>query len=475
MCVTEVRLRYIMAIISQQGQIRMQLFQQRLKATRHSFDRWFSITQLGSSLQQELTAGVTTFLTMVYSIVVVPDMLSSAGFDRGAIFVATCLISAGGSLLMGLWAKLPIAIGCAISLSALTAFNLVLDRGMSIPVVLGAVFVMGLLFTLMTQTGIRQWLLNHLPLGIAQGTGIGIGLFLLLVAASRIGLVVSDPGAGLPLSLGQLTTFPVVMTFGGLATIFGLAQRRVNGNLLLVMVGISLLGLLFDPDVIFQGWVAWPALSDTAQGGLLGTLDILGALSPQVLPSVFALLLTAIFDATVTLRVVAGQANLIDSDGQIINGDKAFITDSVSSMLAGILGAPPAAVYIESATGIMAGGRTGLTAVVVGLLFLLMLFLSPLSYLVPSYATAPPLMYIGLLMLSQVTQLNFKDSVDTLSGLVCAVFIMLSCNVVTGITLGFGCLVVGRLIAGEWDKLNGGTLLIALLLWLFYAGGWAIG
>jgi AGZA family xanthine/uracil permease-like MFS transporter len=444
-----------------------------LKAAQHSLDRWFSISQLGSSLQQELTAGMTTFLTMVYSIIVVPDMLSSAGFDRGGIFIATCLISAFGSLLMGLWAKLPIAIGCAISLSALTAFSLVLDRGMSIPVVLGAVFVMGLLFTLMTQTGIRQWLLSHLPTGIAQGTGIGIGLFLLLIAASRIGLVVSDPGAGLPLTLGELTTFPVIMTFGGLATIFGLAQRRVNCSLLLVMIVISLLGLLFDPDVTFQGWLACPTWSDAAQGKLFN-LDIVGALSPQVLPSVFALLLTAIFDATGTLRVVADQAKLLDSDGQIINGDKAFLADSVSSMLAGIVGAPPAAVYIESATGVMTGGRTGLTAVVVGLLFLLMLFLSPLSYLVPSYATAPALMYVGLLMLGQVTHLNFKDSVDALSGLVCATFIMLSCNVVTGITLGFGCLVVGRLIAGEQDKLNGGTILIALLLWLFYAVGWSI-
>jgi adenine/guanine/hypoxanthine permease len=452
----------------------MQPLQQHLKATQQSLDRWFSIRQLGSSLQQELTAGVTTFLTMVYSIVVVPDMLSSAGFDRGAIFMATCLISAFGSLLMGLWAKLPIAVGCAISLSAFTAFSLVLERGMSIPVVLGAVFIMGLLFTLMTQTGIRQWLLHHLPMGIAQGTGIGIGLFLLLIATSRIGLVVSDPGAGLPLSLGELTTFPVMMTLGGLATIFGLAQRRVNCSLLLVMVGISLLGLLFDPDVTFQGWVAWPSWSDTEQGGLFGTLDILGALSPKVLPSVFALLLTAIFDATGTLRAVMGQANLLDSDGQFNNGDKAFIADSTSSLLAGIVGGPPAAVYIESATGVMAGGRTGLTAVVVGLLFLLMLFLSPLSYLVPSYATAPPLMYVGLLMLSQVTQLNFQDNVDTLSGLVCAVFIMLSCNVVTGITLGFGCLVVGRFIAGEQDKLNVGTILIAVLLGLFYAVGWAI-
>lgn len=452
----------------------MQPLARRLTTLREQLDRHFSITQAGSSLSREIMAGFTTFLAMVYSIIIIPDMFSSVGFDRQAVFIASCLVAALGSLAMGLWAKLPIVIGGAISLSAFTAFNLVLDRDMSIPVVLGAIFWMGMLFALITQTGIRQWLFNHLPKGIAQGTGMGIGLFLLFIAASRVGLIVADPGAGLPLKLGQLAAFPALMTLGGLAAIFGLTQRRINGSMLIVMVTLSLLGLLWDPEVTFRGWVAWPTLSGCEQNSLFGKLDIWGALSPTVLPSVLALILTAVFDVTGTLQAVAKEADLLDGDSQVVNASRAFMIDSVSSLLAGIVGAPPAAVYIESAAGVAAGGRTGLTATVVGFLFLLMPFLSPLSYLVPNYATAPSLMYVGLLMLGNVTQLDVNDKIEMLSGLVCAVFIMLSCNVVTGITLGFGCLVVGRLVAGESEKLNSGTLLIAGLLWLFYLGGWAI-
>ena len=184
--------------------------------------------------------------------------------------------------------------------------------------------------------------------------------------------------------------------------------------------------------------------------------------------------MTAVFDATGTIRAVAGQANLLDEKGQIISGGKALTADSVSSIFASLVGASPAAVYIESAAGTAAGGKTGLTATVVGVLFLLMLFLSPLSYLVPAYATAPALMYVGLLMLSNVNKLDFTDFVDAMAGLLCAVFIVLTCNIVTGIMLGFSALVIGRIFSGEWRKLNVGTVIIAVALVVFYAGGWAI-
>ncbi len=197
-------------------------------------------------------------------------------------------------------------------------------------------------------------------------------------------------------------------------------------------------------------------------------------MNPAILPSVLALVMTAVFDATGTIRAVAGQANLLDEDGQIINGGRALTADSMSSMFSALVGASPAAVYIESAAGTAAGGKTGMTAAVVGVLFLLILFLSPLSYLVPGYATAPALMYVGLLMLSNVAKLDFDDFVDAMSGLVCAVFIVLTCNIVTGIMLGFSTLVIGRVFSNEWRKLNIGTVIIAVALVAFYAGGWAI-
>ncbi|MCY9804685.1 NCS2 family permease [Vibrio scophthalmi] len=435
-------------------------------------DSYFSISQRGSNVRQEMLAGLTTFLAMVYSVIVVPSMLGAAGFDQGAVFVATCLVAAFGSLLMGLWANLPMAIGCAISLTAFMAFSLVLGQGVSIPVALGAVFLMGVVFTAITVTGLRQWILTHLPVGIAHGTGIGIGLFLLLIAANGVGLVEKNLAEGLPVKFGDFTSLPVMMSVLGLAAIFGLEKRRVPGGILLVIVVISIFGLIFDPNVTYHGLFAMPSFG--GEGSLFGSMDVMGAFSPLVLPSVLALVMTAIFDATGTIRAVAGQANLLDKDGNIIDGGKALTSDSVSSIVSGAVGGAPAAVYIESAAGTAAGGKTGLTAVVVGTLFLALLFISPISYLVPSYATAPALMYVGLLMLSNVSKLDFGDSIDALSGLVCAVFIVLTANIVTGIMLGFLCLVVGRVISGEWKKLSFGIVVLTAVLVAFYAGGWAI-
>ncbi|SUW64486.1 Putative permease yjcD [Buttiauxella agrestis] len=439
-----------------------------------ALDRYFSISNRGSSVRQEVLAGITTFLAMVYSVIVVPGMLGKAGFPPGAVFVATCLIAGFGSLLMGLWANLPMAIGCAISLTAFTAFSLVLGQHISIPVALGAVFLMGVLFTAISVTGVRTWILRNLPMGIAHGTGIGIGLFLLLIAANGVGLVIKNPIEGLPVALGGFTTFPVIMTLLGLAVILGLEKLRIPGGILLVIIAISIIGLIFDPNVQYHGLVALPSLSGEDGKSLIFSLDIMGALQPMVLPSVLALVMTAVFDATGTIRAVAGQANLLDEDNQIINGGKALTADSVSSILSGLVGASPAAVYIESAAGTAAGGKTGLTAVVVGALFLVVLFLSPLAFLIPGYATAPALMYVGLLMLSNVAKLDFDDFVDAMAGLVCAVFIVLTCNIVTGIMLGFVTLVVGRIFSNEWRRLNIGTVSIALVLVIFYAGGWAI-
>ncbi|QDW52229.1 NCS2 family permease [Burkholderia sp. KBS0801] len=439
-----------------------------------AIDRYFDISSRGSTQRREIVAGVTTFLAMVYSVFVVPGMFGKAGFDTSAVFVAVCLTTAFGSLLMGLWAKLPIAIGCAISLTAFTAFGLVLGKGLPPTVALGAVFLMGLVFTGISVTGVRSWILRNLPAGVAHGTGIGIGLFLLLIASNDVGLVIKNPGAGLPVSLGQITAFPVIMSVVGLAAIFGLEKRRVPGGILLVVVAISLIGLVFDPAVKYRGIFALPSLSAPGHASLIGAMDIKGALSMAVLPSVLALVMTAVFDATGTIRAVAGQAGQLDENGRIINGGRALTADSISSIFSGFLGGAPAAAYIESSVGVAAGAKTGLAAAVVGLLFLVVMFFSPLAGLVPSYATAPALMYVGLLMLGSVSKLHMDDMVDAMSGLVCAVFIVLTANIVTGIMLGFSTLVIGRIASGEFRKLNVGTVLIAAVLVTFYLGGWAI-
>lgn len=428
-------------------------------------DSFFSISARGSSLRTEIIAGLTTFLAMVYSVIVVPKMLGTAGFEPGAVYIATCLIAAFGSLLMGLWANLPMAIGCAISLTAFIAFSLVLGQGMSITVTLGAIFLMGLVFTFVSVSGLRQWILDNLPKGIAHGTGIGIGLFLFLIAGNSVDLIVKSD-TGLPLTLGQVNRLPVIATIIGLAAIIALEARRTPGGILLVIIALSIFGLVFDAEVVYQGIFSLPDF--LGAGSLIGGIDIIGALHPTVIPIVLALVMTAIFDATATIRAVAGQAGLLDQDDRIINGGRALMSDSLGSMLAGLVGGAPAAVYIESAAGTAAGGKTGLTACIVGLLFLLIIFLAPLSYLVPAYATAPALMYVGLLMLGNVRKLSFDDTVDAMAGLVCAVFIVLSANIVTGIMFGFSTYVIGRTISGEWRKLNVGVTSIAAGLVIFY-------
>lgn len=434
-------------------------------------EKHFLLSARGSNLRQEMIAGLTTFLAMVYSVIVVPDMLSAAGFPQESVFIATCLVAGLGSILIGFWANTPMAIGCAISLTAFTAFSLVIGQKVSIPVALGAVFLMGVVFSLISVTGIRSWILRNLPSSIAHGAGIGIGLFLLLIAANNVGLVVGN-NAGLPVKMGDFTSFPVMMSLIGLAFIVGLERLKVKGGILLVIVAITIIGLIADSNVNFSGKIfQTPTFGEHS---LLFSLDIMGALQPAILPIVFALVMTAIFDATGTIRAVAGQANLLDKEGQIINGGKALTSDSVSSMVSGVLGTAPAAVYIESAAGTAAGGKTGITAIIVGILFLFMLFLQPLAFLVPSYATAPALMYVGLLMLSNVSKLNFDDFVGAMSGLICAVFIVLTANIVTGIMLGFASLVIGRIVSKDMKKLNLGTVIIALILVIFYAGGWAI-
>ena len=440
-------------------------------------DGFFKISERKSTTQIEVIAGLTTFLAMVYSVVLVPSLLGAAGFPKEGVFVATCLVAGLGSLLMGLWANLPMAIGCAFSLTAFTAFSRVLGQQVPVPTALGAIFLMGVFFTVISATGIRTWIINNLPSGIAHGTGIGIGLFLFYIAAWEVGMVVFNSAPGnLPSQFGgkAAITFPMIMAMIGLAATIGLEYKKVPGGILLVIVASTIVGLIVDPNLKFAGVFAMPTLAGADGKTLIGSMDIMGAFKPAVLPAVLALVMTAVFDATGCIRAVAGQAGLIDDKGQIINGAKALTSDSVSSILAGVVGAAPAAVYIESAAGTAAGGKTGLTATVVGLLMLAMLFLGPLALIVPPYATAPALMYVGLLMLSGVSKLDFSDFVDAMCGLITAVFIVLTANIVTGIMLGFATLVIGRVVSGDFKRLNVGTVLIAIALVAFYVGGWSI-
>ncbi|MFC6275981.1 NCS2 family permease [Psittacicella hinzii] len=435
-------------------------------------DKYFELTKLGTNVRQEVIAGLTTFLAMVYSAVAVPGMLSAAGFPAESVFIATCLMTGLATLLMGFWAKLPMAIGGDIALTAFVAFSIVINQKIPVPTALGMILVMGIAFAVISITGIRSWILRNLPQSIAQGAGIGIGMFLILIACSNVGLILANTSSSLPVKLGDFVSLPCLATVFGLFFIIAFEQLRVKGGILIVIVALTILGLIFDPKVQYNGFFALPSFGESS---LLFKFDLSNVFTATVLPIVLALVLSTVFDATSTIRAVAGQAGLVDDKGQIKNGSRALTADSISSIFAGLTGTAPGAVYIESAAGTAAGGRSGLTAVVAGLLFLCILFFQPLASLVPFYATAPALIYVGLLMLSHIKELNFKDdNIGALSALVTATFIAFTANIVTGLMMGFTCLVVGRIVSGQFKKLNLGTLIIALILFGFYVSGLAI-
>lgn len=446
-----------------------------LKKISIYLDSLFEISLRNSTIKQEVIAGCTTFLSMVYSVILVPNMLEKAGFPHHLVFISTCLVAIFGSIIMGLWANLPMAVGCAISLAAFTSFSLVLGKNLSIPVSLGTIFLMGIFFTGISLTGVRTWILRNIPQGIGQGTGIGIGLFLLLIASDSVGLIVKNthPG-GLPVTLGDFSSLPILLSILGLSIICGFEKRQIPGSILLTIIIISTIGFIIDPKVTYKGLFSVPALQKDSYNYLIFSLDVKNALNPTILAEILALVVTAVFDATSTIKAVAAQANLLDHKNDILNGKRAVITDSISSIFAGLVGTSPAAVYIESAAGTASGGKTGLTAVVVGLLFILILFMSPIAYLIPNYATAPVLMYVGLLMLSNVSKIDFSDFIDAFSGLLVAVFIVFSCNIVTGIMLGCITLVISRIVSGEFNKLTFGIIIISISLIMFYLSGWTI-
>lgn len=444
--------------------------QQPASAVDGFLERKFQLRQLGSNFKQEVIAGITTFLAMVYSAVAVPAMFADAGFSQESVFVATVLMTAFGSFLIGYWANLPMAIGGDIALCAFIAYSLVLSQGMPPATALACIFALGIVFLLFSISGARAWMLKNLPSSVAHGTGIGIGLFLLLIAASNVKMVVAS-GTAIPIKFGDFASLPVLATLFGLFLVIALEAIHVKGGILLVMVLLTVFGLVFDPNVKYAGFFKAPSFGEHSH--LLG-FDLKQLLNPQLLPIIFALTMTSVFDATGTIRAVAGQAGLVQPDGTIKGGNRALTSDSLATVTSGLLGTVPGAVYIESAAGTAAGGKTGLTAITVAVLFLAVLFFQPLALLVPSYATAPALMYVGLLMLGNVKELNFQDKIGFMAGLVSAVFIILSANIVTGIMLGFVSLVIGRVVTRDWSRLNFGTVVIAVLLFVYYVSGLAI-
>jgi AGZA family xanthine/uracil permease-like MFS transporter len=405
-------------------------------------ERHFQIGERGSSVKQEAIAGLTTFLTMGYIIFLNPSILSAAGLDQGAVFVATCLAAAIGCLIMGIYANYPIALAPGMGLNAFFSFVVVGEMGYSWQVALGAVFISGVVFLLLSIFKVREWIINSIPLSLRKSLAAGIGLFLALIALKTAGIVVASPAT--LITLGDLTQPSAYLAAAGFFLIVALAYRQVTGA---VMIGIlAITGIALATGMVeYQGLIsAPPSMAPTFL-----QLDIAGAFNVGMISVIFAFLFVDLFDTAGTLMGVADRANLLDDKGRLPGMGKALMADSSASIAGSLLGSSTTTSFVESTAGVAAGGRTGLTAVVCAVLFLLCTFVSPLVGMVPGFATAGALLYVAILMSSSLGQIDWDDMTEAAPAAIAAIMMPLSFSIANGIALGFISYAVIKVLAGR--------------------------
>ncbi|WP_417760428.1 NCS2 family permease [Shewanella sp.] len=419
-------------------------------------EKLFKLSEHQTTLKQEVLAGFTTFLTMAYIIFVNPDILAKAGMDKGAVFAATCIAAAVGCFVMGLLANYPIALAPGMGLNAFFTFSVVGDMGYSWETALGAVFLSGCCFLILSLVRIREWIVNSIPMSLRMGIAAGIGLFLALIGLRNAGIVV-DNSATL-VGMGDLQAFPVAMSALGFFLIVAFVQRGYKAAVIMSILTITLLGVLFG-GVEYNGIVsAPPSLAPTFMA-----MDLSGVLNISMISVVFAFLFVDLFDTSGTLVAVAHRAGLLEEDGRLPRLKRALTADSIATMAGAALGTSTTTSYIESTAGVSAGGRTGLTAVVVGLLFLAALFISPLTDLVQPYATAGTLFYVAILMMSSLLHVEWDDLTETAPMVIAALVMPFTYSIANGIALGFISYAIIKLLCGRFKDLNIGIIVIALL------------
>ena len=419
-------------------------------------EKLFQLKAHGTTVRTEILAGVTTFLTMAYIIFVNPMMMADAGIDPGAAFVATCLAAALGSLIMGAWANYPIALAPGMGLNAFFSYTVVGSMGYSWQVALGAVFISGFLFFLLSIFKIREWVINSIPLPLRSAIAAGIGLFLALIALKSAGIVVDNPAT--LVGAGDMTQPGPILAALGFVVIVALAYRKVTGAVMigiLLVTGISLmLGLTKSSGFMS----APPSLAPTFM-----QLDLRGALDVGLVSVIFAFLFVDLFDTSGTLIGVAQKADLVDKDGKLPRLGRALMADSGATMAGALMGTSTTTSYVESAAGTAVGGRTGLTACVVAGLFLLSLFLSPLAGAVPAFATAPALFFVAVLMTSGLVQIDWEDLTEAAPVVVTALVMPLTFSIANGIALGFITWTAIKLCSGRWRDLNASLYVLSAL------------
>ncbi len=428
------------------------------------FENLFKLSENGTTVRIEVMAGLTTFLTMAYIIIVNPDIMSAAGMDKGALFVATCIAAAIGCLIMGLWANYPIALAPGMGLNAFFAFGVVGGMGVPWQTALGIIFLSGIFFLIITVLPIRAAIINSIPKSLKMSISAGIGLFIGVIALKTAGITVDHPAT--LVTLGDVATVPVVLVALGLVAIIALDRLAVPGAMVLGIIGTTVLAHIFGHGGGAVMDFSIPSLAPTFL-----QLDIAGAFQISMISVIIAFLFVDMFDTAGTLIGVSHRAGLLDEDGKLPRMGKALSADSIATITGSMVGSSTVTSYIESASGVREGGRTGLTAVTVGILFILALLLAPVIGLVPSFATAPALLFVAVLMVRGLTEVDWEDVTEYAPAVLAAVIMPFTFSIAHGIAFGFIVYAAGKILTGRFNEANPIVYIMAALFVVLYAFG----
>jgi adenine/guanine/hypoxanthine permease len=425
-------------------------------------EKLFRLDENRTTVRIEVIAGATTYLTMAYIVFVNPMILSGAGMDRGAVFVATCVASAFATLLMALFANYPLALAPGMGMNAYFAYTVVKGLHYSWQVALGAVFLSGVLFLILSLTRVRSWIVDAIPLSQKMAISAGIGLFLGIIALKEAGIIVASSDT--LVTLGDLKSPATLLACAGFIVMVALDRLAVPGAIIIAILATALAGILFGISP-FAGIVdAPPSLAPT-----FFALDLQGALDIGIATVVFVFLFVDLFDNTGTLVGVAQRAGLLDEHGKLPRIERVFIADSLAAMAGALLGTSTVTSYIESAAGVKAGGRTGLVGVTVAILFLLTLFFAPLAGSIAAYATAPALLFVACLMARGFAELNWDDVTEYAPAVVTALAMPLTFSIANGIAFGFIAYAAVKLLSGRLVETSPSMLVLAALFIVKYA------
>ena len=420
-------------------------------------EKLFALKEKGSNAKTEVIAGITTFFTMVYIVFVNPSILGIAGMDTQVVFVTTCLIAAFGTIAMGLFSNLPIALAPAMGLNAFFAFVIVQKLGYSWQVGMGAIFLGSVGLFLLTLLKIRYWFMASIPHGLRVGIGAGIGLFIALIGFKNMGIVV--PNADTLVALGDLHDPKVLLGVLGFFVIVILSAKGIHSGVLISIALITGLALIFDPVVAFHGIVSMPPSLDS----VVGQVDVAGAFDLGLFGIIFSFLLVNLFDSSGTLIAVTTKAGFADKRGRFPRMKQALFVDSTAAMAGSLMGTSAVSTYIESGSGVSVGGRTGLTAVVVGVLFLLTIFFSPLASVVPAYATAGALVFVGILMASSLIEVKWDDLTEATPAFITTAMMPFTYSITEGIAFGFISYCVMKACTGRFKEINPSVAVVSIL------------